>query len=156
MVSALLERCRSPGWSRRAAAQLRDAASVIEAQRSEFKGFLDGSKDALDRMEDWAGQAMGLNLRNSPDQVRRYLPLSVMWVSNTKLKKVLDLLTQITRGAEMTHEQIHTALRQLSTSIESCGDAFQQLQTQDLAQTPSHRFTHEPGWTPRLGLPRSS
>ncbi len=63
-----------------------------------FKGFLDGSKDALDRMEDWAGQAMGLNLRNSPEQVRRYLPLSVMWVANSKLKKVLDLLNQITKG----------------------------------------------------------
>ena len=70
--------------------QLRIVMSVIEAQRSEFKGFLDGSKDALDRMEDWAGQAMGLNLRNSPEQVRRYLPLSVMWVSNSKLKKILN------------------------------------------------------------------
>ena len=122
--------------------QLRMAMSLIEAQRTEFKGFLDGSKDALDRMEDWAGQAMGLNLRNSPNQVRRYLPLSVMWVSNTKLKKVLDLLTRIASGVEMTDEQIRTVLRQLSASIESCGDAFQQL------QTPSHLFTHEPGWTP--------
>src|SRR6266567_1984213 len=51
--------------------QLRMTMSLIEAQRTEFKGFLDGSKDALDRMEDWAGQAMGLNLRNSPEQVRR-------------------------------------------------------------------------------------
>ena len=118
--------------------QLRAAITVIEAQRSEFKGFLDGSKDALDRMEDWAGQAMGLNLRNSPDQVRRYLPLSVMWVSNTRLKKVLDLLKQITNGVELTDEQIHTILRQLSTSLESCGDAFQQLQAQ--ANTPSHVF----------------
>lgn len=126
--------------------QLRMAMSVIEAQRTEFKGFLDGSKDALDRMEDWAGQAMGLNLRNSPDQVRRYLPLSVMWVSNTKLKKVLDLLTQITSGVEMTDEQIHIALQQLSASIESCGNAFQQLQAE--AQDPSQIFTHDQGWTP--------
>ncbi|OLC60535.1 MAG: hypothetical protein AUH89_04060 [Ktedonobacter sp. 13_1_40CM_4_52_4] len=124
--------------------QLRMAMSVIESQRTEFKGFLDGSMDALDRMEDWAGQAMGLNLRNSPDQVRRYLPLSVMWVSNTKLKKVLDLLTQITSGVEMTDEQIHTALQQMTASIASCGDAFQQLQ----ANTPSHMFTHDQGWTP--------
>src|SRR5712691_11630210 len=51
--------------------QLRMTMSLIEAQRTEFKGFLDGSKDALDRMEDWAGQAMGLNLRNSLEQVRR-------------------------------------------------------------------------------------
>jgi chemotaxis protein histidine kinase CheA/ActR/RegA family two-component response regulator len=126
--------------------QLRVAMSVIEVQRTEFKGFLDGSKDALDRMEDWAGQAMGLNLRNSPEHVRRYLPLSVMWVSNTRLKKVLDLLTQITSGVEMTDEQIHTALHQLSASIESCGNAFQQLEAQ--AQNSSHTFTHDQGWTP--------
>ncbi len=107
--------------------QLRMAMSVIEDQRAEFKSFLDGSKDALDRMEDWAGQAMGLNLRNSPDQVRRYLPLSVMWVSNTKLKKALDLLTQLTGGVEMTDEQLHIALRHLSASIEDCGNAFQQV-----------------------------
>ncbi len=124
--------------------QLRMAMSVIEDQRAEFKGFLDGSKDALDRMEDWAGQAMGLNLRNSPDQVRRYLPLSVMWVSNTKLKKVLDLLTQITSGVEMTDEQLHNALRQLSASIEDCGNAFQQV----LANNPSQIFSYDQGWTP--------
>ncbi len=122
--------------------QLRMAVAVVEDQRTEFKGFLDGSRDALDRMEDWAGQAMGLNLRNSPDQVRRYLPLSVMWVSNTKLKKVLDFLTQITSGVELTDGQIHSALRQLSASIESCSDAFQQL------QKASPVFTHDQGWTP--------
>src|SRR5437868_2875629 len=126
--------------------QLRVAMSVIEAQRTEFKGFLDGSKDALDRMEDWAGQAMGLNLRNSPEQVRRYLPLSVMWVSNTKLKKVLELLTPVTSGVEMTDEQIHTILGQLSVSIEACGNAFQQLQA--YANTPEHVLRQEPGWTP--------
>src|SRR5436305_12424012 len=124
--------------------QLRMTMSLIEAQRTEFKGFLDGSKDALDRMEDWAGQAMGLNLRNSPEQVRRYLPLSVMWVSNSKLKKVLELLTPVTSGVEMTDEQIHTILGQLSVSIEACGNAFQQLQAQD----SSHIFTHDQGWSP--------
>src|SRR5947209_269300 len=125
--------------------QLRMTMSLIEAQRTEFKGFLDGSKDALDRMEDWAGQAMGLNLRNSPEQVRRYLPLSVMWVSNTKLKKVLELLTPVTSGVEMTYEQIHTILGQLSVSIEACGNAFQQLQA--YANTPEHVLQQEPGWT---------
>src|SRR5947209_5552927 len=125
--------------------QLRMTMSLIEAQRTEFKGFLDGSKDALDRMEDWAGQAMGLNLRNSPEQVRRYLPLSVMWVSNSKLKKVLELLTPVTSGVEMTYEQIHTILGQLSVSIEACGNAFQQLQA--YANTPEHVLQQEPGWT---------
>src|SRR5712691_8772775 len=127
-------------------AQLRLAASIVETQRTEFRGFLDGSKDALDRMEEWAGQAMGLNLRNSPEQVRRYLPLSIMWVSNTKLKKVLELLTPVTSGVEMTDEQVHTILGQLSVSIEACGNAFQQLQA--YANTPEHVLQQEPGWTP--------
>ena len=125
--------------------QLRGAVTVLEAQRAEFKGFLDGSKDALERMEDWAGQAMGLNLRNSPEQVRRYLPLSVMWVSNTKMKKVLDLLKRITGGVEMTDEQVQVLLQQLSASIASCGEAFQQLQVE--ATQPGHFLRQEPGWT---------
>ncbi len=123
--------------------QLRSAMRIIEDQRDEFRGFLDGSKDALERMEDWAGQAMGLNLKNSPEQVRRYLPLSVMWVSNFKLKKVLELLTQITNGVELTDEQMHTLLEQLTTSIAACGEAFQHIQENAAA----HVLTQEPGWT---------
>ena len=123
-------------------AQLRASASLIEAQRGEFKGFLDGSKDALDRMEDWAGQAMGLNLRNSPEQVRRYLPLSVMWVANSKLKKLLDLLYQITGSAELTDEQMSIALQELRSSLASCGDVFRQVQDKAAHMTPV------PAWTP--------
>lgn len=113
---------------KRTLTQLRLAATVIEAQRTEFKGFLDGSKDALDRMEEWAGKAMGLNLRNSPEQVRRYLPLSVMWVANSKLKKVLELLMQMMGSVELTDEQMQASMAQLQASIESCGEAIDQLQ----------------------------
>ncbi|GCF09213.1 hybrid sensor histidine kinase/response regulator [Dictyobacter arantiisoli] len=122
--------------------QLRNSMSIIEAQRSEFKGFLDGSKDALDRMEEWAGKAMGLNLRNSPEQVRRYLPLSVMWVSNSRLKKVLDLIQKITSGVEFTDEQLSTTLQQLHTSIQSCGEAFEQF------QQPVPDLRQDAGWSP--------
>jgi len=73
-------------------AALRAVATSIEHERAELRGFLDGSKDAIDRLEDWTGKAMGLNLRQSPDHVRRYLPLSVLWVVTTRLKKILNLL----------------------------------------------------------------
>src|SRR6266566_8623447 len=129
---------------KRTLAQLRLMVSIIEGQRTEFGGFLDGSKDALDRMEEWAGKAMGLNLRNSPEQVRRYLPLSVMWVANTKLKKVLELLVQMTSSVEMTDEQMHAGLQQLHTSIEVCGDVFERLQS----SSAGPMFTYEPDWTP--------
>ncbi|MBV8695435.1 MAG: response regulator, partial [Ktedonobacteraceae bacterium] len=122
--------------------QLRSAMSVIEVQHSEFKGFLDGSKDALDRLEGWAGQAMGLNLRGSPEQVRQYLPLSVMWVANSKLKEVLDLLNQIISGVEISDEHLHEVLQQLHLSIAVCAESFKQLQT-DSAQLPGQ----EQGWT---------
>jgi len=129
---------------RNMSAQLRQAVSIIETQRTEFRSFLDGSKDALDRMEEWAGQAMGLNLRNSPEQVRRYLPLSVMWVVNSKLKKILELLTPITNGAVATDEQMLTALQELEAAMEECDRAFQQVQT----DASSHLLRQEPGWTP--------
>ncbi len=121
---------------RHISSQLHTAITIVEEQRSEFRGFLDGSKDALDRMEDWAGQAMGLNLKNSPEQVRRYLPLSVMWVSNSKLKKILELLKQITSGVELTDDQMHTVLAQLTTSIASFGEAYQEME-QSKAQQPA-------------------
>lgn len=125
-------------------AQLRQAVLIVEVQRTEFRSFLDGSKDALDRMEEWAGQAMGLNLRNSPEQVRRYLPLSVMWVVNSKLKKILELLSQITNGAVATDEQMHTTLQELEVAMEECGSAFQRVQ----ADMSSRQLRQEPGWTP--------
>src|SRR5881392_879785 len=76
-------------------------------------------------------------------QVRRYLPLSVMWVANSKLKKVLDLLIQMTSSVEVTDEEMHTALQQLRSSIELCGDAFERLQS----NSSVNLFTHD-GWTP--------
>jgi chemotaxis protein histidine kinase CheA/ActR/RegA family two-component response regulator len=123
--------------------QLRSSMTIIETQRAEFRSFLDGSKDALDRMEDWAGLAMGLNLRNSPEQVRRYLPLSVMWVSNSKLKKVQEQLHIIASNTEMTNDQVFTTLEQLQNSISSFGKAFQQKQSQ-----LSHVFSQDTGWSP--------
>jgi chemotaxis protein histidine kinase CheA/ActR/RegA family two-component response regulator len=127
---------------RRTLTQLRLAASMIETQRVEFKGFLDGSKDALERMEDWAGKAMGLNLRNSPEQVKRYLPLSVMWVANNKLKKVLDLLKQMASNVELTDEQMREGLEQLRASIEASGVILEQ------GNTSGPFMAHVAGWTP--------
>jgi chemotaxis protein histidine kinase CheA/ActR/RegA family two-component response regulator len=128
---------------RQTVALLRASMTIIEAQRAEFRSFLDGSKDALDRMEDWAGQAMGLNLRNSPEQVRRYLPLSVMWVANSKLKKVLEQLHGIASNTEATNDQVSVTLQHLQHSISSFAEAFQQKQSQ-----PSHVFSQDAGWTP--------
>ncbi len=129
---------------KRTLTQLRLAATIVEAQRVEFKGFLDGSKDALDRMEEWAGRAMGLNLRNSPEQVRRYLPLSVMWVANSKLKKVLDLLTQMAGNVEITDDQMQESMAQLLASIDLCGEVLEHVQ----GDLPGQLFTHDSGWTP--------
>ncbi len=129
---------------KRTLTQLRLAASIVEAQRVEFKGFLDGSKDALDRMEEWAGTAMGLNLRNSPEQVRRYLPLSVMWVANSKLKKVLDLLIQMAGNVEITDDQMRESMARLRASIDLCGEVLEQAQD----NIPGQLFTHDEGWTP--------
>jgi len=123
--------------------QLSDAISVIEVQRGEFRGFLDGSKDALDRMEEWAGKAMGLNLRNSPEQVRRYLPLSVMWVANTKLKKVIDGLQQIRSGAQTTDVQLASTLEELYASLQAQAEVFENIQA---GTNPV--FEQRPGWGP--------
>jgi chemotaxis protein histidine kinase CheA/ActR/RegA family two-component response regulator len=102
-------------------AALRAVASAIENERTELRGFLDGSKDAIDRLEDWAGRAMGLNLRQSPDHVRRYLPLSVLWVVTTRLKKILGLLKDAATSLTTTDGKLSAASMQLAESIRACG-----------------------------------
>ena len=102
-------------------AALRAVAKAIEDERSELRGFLDGSKDAIDRLEEWAGKAMGLNLRQSPDHVRRYLPLSVLWVVTTRLKKILGLLRDASNELAATDGAMSAATAQLGESIRNCG-----------------------------------
>ncbi|HEY7347248.1 MAG TPA: Hpt domain-containing protein [Ktedonobacterales bacterium] len=102
-------------------AALRAVAASIEGERAELRGFLDGSKDAIDRVEDWAGRAMGLNLRQSPDHVRRYLPLSVLWVVTTRLKKVLGLLKDASSGLAATDNELGAASARLAESMRACG-----------------------------------
>src|SRR5262249_45900023 len=48
-----------------------------------------------------------------------------------------------TGGVEVTDEQMHNALQQLRTSLESCNELYQQMET-----NASHVLTQEPGWTP--------
>jgi chemotaxis protein histidine kinase CheA len=105
-------------------ATLREAAQAMDDERTELRTFLDGSKDALERLEDWAGHAMGLDLRQSPEQVRRYLPLSVIWVTTTRLKKLAALLNNSGRTLTASQEDLNEALDELHSSIESVGRLF--------------------------------
>jgi chemotaxis protein histidine kinase CheA/ActR/RegA family two-component response regulator len=119
---------------RRQVAALRDVASSIygaaksmEDERTELRGFLDGSRDALDRLEEWAGRQMGLDLRRSPDSVRRYLPLSVIWVTTMRLKKLIALLNNMGRGVTATEEQIEETLNDLHVTLANFGQIFQSM-----------------------------
>ena len=92
-------------------AMLRDAAQAMDNERIELQSFLDGSHDAVERLEEWVGQQMGLDLRRSPDTVRNYLPLSVIWVTTTRLKKLIALLNSSGRNLTLSQEQIDETLR---------------------------------------------
>ena len=52
-------------------------------------------------------------LQRSPDSVRRYLPLSVIWVTTMRLKKLIALLNNAGRGLTATEEQIEETLDDL-------------------------------------------
>ncbi len=102
-------------------AQLREAAQAMDDERTELTGFLDGSQDALDRLETWAGQQMGLDLPSSPDAVRRYLPLSVIWVTTARLKRLVALLHGSSRSLTLTQEQADETLNELRAAIRGLG-----------------------------------
>src|SRR5262249_25114255 len=109
------------------AVAMRQAAQAMEDERGELRGFLDGSRDALDRLEDWTGRQMGLDLRGSPESVRRYLPLSVVWVITTRLKSLVMLLNNTGRGVTVKQEELAEAVRELRGAVESAGTIFRGL-----------------------------
>ncbi len=100
---------------------LRELSRAFDGERGELQTFLDGSKDALDRLEQWAGQAMGIDLRTSPDHVRRYLPLSVLWVVTTRMKAVQDKLHEATRGLTVQQESLGEVLGHLGAALDRAG-----------------------------------
>ena len=100
-------------------AMLRDAAQAMDNERIELQSFLDGSHDAVERLEEWVGQQMGLDLRRSPDTVRNYLPLSVIWVTTTRLKKLIALLNSSGRNLTLSQEQIDETLRQFRATLDT-------------------------------------
>ncbi|HEV8194206.1 MAG TPA: Hpt domain-containing protein, partial [Ktedonobacterales bacterium] len=128
--------------------QLREAAQAMEDERAELRGFLDGSTEALDRLEEWAGRQMGLDLQHSPESVRRYLPLSVIWVTTTRLKNLVSLLHGSGRSLTLTQEQIEESLGELRSAVESVGTLYRSIST---AGTPGDGFSATVAhfaWTP--------
>lgn len=91
-------------------AALREALHSAEGEREELWSFLDGSPDALDRLEEWTGRLMGLDLRHSPERVRRLLPLEVVWVLAIRRAQSLALLESAERSLGVLPEQIERAL----------------------------------------------
>ncbi|MDE3231498.1 MAG: Hpt domain-containing protein, partial [Chloroflexota bacterium] len=110
---------RQVGTLRDTVAALRDAAQAMDNERIELQSFLDGSHDALERLEEWVGQQMGLDLRRSPETVRSYLPLSVIWVTTTRLKKLIALLNASGRELTLSREQIEETLGQFRSSLDT-------------------------------------
>ncbi len=120
-------------------ATLREAAQSMENERSELRGFLDGSQDALERLEEWAGQQMGLDLRNSPDHVRRYLPLSVIWVTTARLQRQVALLHNSGRSLTATQEQIEETLDELRGALDAFGQIYASIAA--VGGTPESGFS---------------
>ncbi len=118
--------------------QLREAAQAVEDERAELRGFLDGSTEALDRLEEWAGSQMGLDLQSSPESVRRYLPLSVIWVTTTRLKNLASLLHGSGRTLTLTQEQIEESLGELRSAVDSVGTLYRSVAT---TGTPGDGFS---------------
>jgi chemotaxis protein histidine kinase CheA/ActR/RegA family two-component response regulator len=100
---------------------LRGLGRSFDGERNELMAFLDGSQDALDRLEQWAGQAMGIDLRTSPDHVRRYLPLSVLWVVTAHMKSLQEQLQESTRGLTVQHESLGEVLGNLHAALDRLG-----------------------------------
>jgi len=106
-------------------AAVRATVEQLESQRAELRGFLDGSGDALTRLETWVSQAIGYDLRRGPEHVRRYLPVSLVWVITSRLRNLLALLHNATTDLEVTRETLEQAARDLTRAVNAWGAMLQ-------------------------------
>ncbi len=137
-------------------AMMREASEAMEEERAGLSAFLDGSADALDRLEEWVGGQMGLDLRRSPETVRNYLPLSVIWVTTTRLKKLIALLNSASRNLTVTQEQIDETLREFRSALDSFGALSSTLSS--IGPTPDGGFSATVAhiaWAPTQQLPQA-
>ena len=130
---------RQVGALREVVARLRDAAQKMEGERAELRTFLDGSDSALARLEAWVGKQMGLNLEQSADSARRYLPLSVVWVIAMRLKNLVALLYDSSRTLTVSQEQMDETLGELQSAVEAAS-RFSGAMTQ-VAGGPQNGFS---------------
>ena len=130
---------RQVGALREVVSRLRDAAQKMEGERAELRTFLDGSESALARLEAWVGRQMGLNLEQSGDSARRYLPLSVVWVIAMRLKNLVTLLHDSSRTLTVSQEQMDETLGELQRAVEAAS-RFSGAMTQ-VAGGPQNGFS---------------
>ena len=139
------------------ASSIYNAAKAMEDERIELRGFLDGSRDSLDRLEQWAGRQMGLDLQRSPDSVRRYLPLSVIWVTTMRLKRMVGLLNNAGRGVTATEEQIEETLDELRATMSSFGQIYRSMSSMTpMGGAPGNGFSAtvaQFAWNPPAASP---
>jgi chemotaxis protein histidine kinase CheA/CheY-like chemotaxis protein len=126
-------------------AAVRATVDQLEGQRAELRGFLDGSGDALTRLETWASQAVGYDLRRGPDHVRRYLPVSLVWVITSRLKNLLALLSNATTDLDVTRETLEQAARDLMRAVNAWGAMLQQRSTAGALSATIAQIPWRPG-----------
>jgi chemotaxis protein histidine kinase CheA/ActR/RegA family two-component response regulator len=100
---------------------MRDASQTVDRERGELQSFLDGAPDAMQRLEAWAGQQMGLDLASSPDSVRRYLALSVVWVTVARLKRIAALLNSTGVEAGESTAELERTLGEVRATMAAMG-----------------------------------
>jgi len=135
---------------------MREASEAMEEERAGLSAFLDGSSDALDRLEEWVGSQMGLDLRRSPETVRNYLPLSVIWVTTTRLKKLITLLNSASRNLTVTQEQIDETLREFHAALDGFGALSSTLA--NIGPTPDGGYSAtiaHIAWAPTQQIPQA-
>lgn len=135
---------------------MREASEAMEDERAGLSAFLDGSSDALERLEEWVGSQMGLDLRRSPETVRNYLPLSVIWVTTTRLKKLITLLNSASRNLTVTQEQIDETLHEFHSALDGFGALTSTLA--NIGPTPDGGYSAtiaHIAWAPTQQLPQA-
>ncbi len=96
---------------------IRSSIQKFENDRSEYAQFTNGQQNSVERLEEWLGPIIGIDLKTSSSQVRNLLPLTTLWVVSARMKQYIDTLQTAMQNAGNYHDNLQIFIRNFEETM---------------------------------------
>ncbi len=106
---------------------VRNSIQKFETDRAEYARFTNGQQNSVERLEEWLGPLIGIDLKTSSSQVRNLLPLTTLWVVSARMKQYIDTLQTAMQNAGVYHDNLMVFIRNFEETMAAMQINLQQF-----------------------------